>query len=229
MDYKREKFPLNHFVLHAKYWLMPIEDKARNDEGLYLNFLQKILYLDGYGSLEYKDPSYVVNVIVNRFSDYNDWLKQEFPGKYTSIAKFCGLVERYMLQYGFSQKMATIYVIKHLLSETSADEITLQPPTYNRKLFKMGIKSMTATPSTTYKELNDKAQKAFKEFKVRGLELEFIRFAKERAKQSQGTSYAWSYPTDPDDEKYFLSLFRGRLETQDWERMIDEWENEPPY
>ena len=152
MDYSKEKFPLNNFVFYAKGWLVSTT-RIKSDED-FLNFIQKILYLDGYGSLEYKDNSYGVGVIVNRFSEYNEWLAKEKPHRHVTIARFCQMVEECAKRYEVSTEVAMVYAIRNFLYEASAGEICLEAPTYSRKLFKMGVTSGWGERNLTYTDMN---------------------------------------------------------------------------
>lgn len=141
-----DKVRLNNFILWCKGWYVCI-----TEDDIYIQ-IQKILTLDDY--LPKNNPMFIVLRYLDELIE-----KQLVPPIklhiwQTEIAKSVCL-------YGIDYNIALLMVIKYYFAFEF--DIKLNPPTYSRKLFKMGFVAPKHF-GNSYKMQNHKANKFFKHY-----------------------------------------------------------------
>lgn len=153
MDYSKETFPLNHFVLYCKGWYEPVDKNMSK-----IDFISKILSLDGY--IFARSLSEILNLLFAKIDVYNEWLK-DHNYSYMDFQRFYLQSKDNARLYDCSLEEAMLITIRHFFHTKSREEIVLQAPVYSRKLYKNGITLRYKNPGETYKERNDYAYKTF--------------------------------------------------------------------
>lgn len=147
---------LNHFILWCKGWYEPV-DKCDN----VFETLKKVLTLDGY---EYIDSKGSIFNIVLTFID--DLIEEGVINKNNGPLRFYNIynnVKRNKDLLYMNDDEALIYTIKNFFAfDLSREDIKLNPPTYSRRLYKMGLKSPVHF-GNTYKSQNAYVNNFFKD------------------------------------------------------------------
>ena len=161
MDYSKEYFPLNNFVLMCKGWYSPVKD----GEDL-LTTLKHVLALDGYEFIS--NYNNVLCILLNEIDRYNKYL-DSVNANTLNLFKFYKEIseEKNLWHKDISNEEAIVRVIAKFLRYTDYKYIKLKCPVYNRRLFKKY--GLTLQPffyksskqGTTYKEMNRVANKYF--------------------------------------------------------------------
>lgn len=133
MDYSKEIFPLNHFVLWCKGWYRPTNENATLEKTL-----QIVFELDGYSFA--KSMNDFLNIVLTEFEPYYNWLRGH-NGKYCTIQMLCKnaiYYERHNEIRGYSVTFAEcmFYAIVDFFRYIDNKEIRLEKPIYNRDLRK---------------------------------------------------------------------------------------------
>ena len=147
-------FIFNDIVLYAKGWYEKID--LYEDLG-YL--LSKI-----YGWIPKRDDelAYFMLDILERIYEAQD--KKFSSGYLCSFASFWNEVNRYADIYECTYNRAIILLVLGRLQELSKEEIKLNPPHFGKKEhFRMGMLFGEWPKSMTYKEMNNRVAKLFKE------------------------------------------------------------------
>lgn len=162
MDYSKETFPLNHFVLWCKGWYRPTNDKATLEETL------KIVFeLDGYKNAKTMED--FVTIAINKFEPYNKWL-YENGRNCCNISSFCFRAmdyERYNNMNGYYVSVcdSMFYSLVDFLRSVDNKDIKLKKPIYNRELRTKGLcfrqSFIKDYQGMTYAEQNRIASKMF--------------------------------------------------------------------
>lgn len=153
--YKPDVKPrINHFILWCKNWYEPV-----NKEMSILEQCKQILKLDEY--LYVKTYGDVIHIITSFIDDYNEYLisinKKPFRHE-----RIISEIHKHMQLYDMNFYDATILVYKEILAfDIKASMITLEPPVYNRKLYKLGFVYSCKKIGQTYKECNKMVEKLF--------------------------------------------------------------------
>lgn len=162
MDYLKETFPLNHFVLWCKGWYRPTNDKATLEETL------KIVFeLDGY-PLASTMKSFLA-IALTEFEPYYYWLR-EYNKKYCTIQMLCQNAinyEKYNEIHGYSVTFSEcmFYAIADFFRYIDNKDIRLKKPIYSRELRTKGLCFRQSFRKDyhgmTYAEQNRIASKSF--------------------------------------------------------------------
>lgn len=160
MDYRTEKFPLNHFVLWSKGWYHKVhrlEDVNKDLE----QTMRVIFTLDGFSG-RYMDSRDFAQILLNRFEDYNYWLKNT-KGHYWRIVDLLKNIRDYQ-KLGYNEDNAIIIAMRSYLQCRPMTEIKLEKPIYSRELYKKynlikGHIFSTPKHGMTYKEMNREVSK----------------------------------------------------------------------
>lgn len=162
MDYSKETFPLNHFVLWCKGWYRPTNDKATLEETLRIVFA-----LDGYPFA--KKMGDFLNIILTEFEPYYKWVREHNNGICFNMQMLCKNAidyETYNETHGHSVSFAEcmFYAIAGFFRYRGKD-IRLEKPIYSRELRTKGLCFRQAYRGNyhgmTYAEQNRIASKAF--------------------------------------------------------------------
>lgn len=162
MDYSKETFPLNHFVLWCKGWYRPTNEKATLEETLSI-----VLELDGHSFA--KNIKDILNIVLTEFEPYYKWLR-EHNGKYCTIQMLCQNAMNFEANneingYSVSFAECMFYAIADFFRYIDSGEIVLKKPIYNRELRTKGLCFRQAFRKDyhgmTYAEQNRIASKMF--------------------------------------------------------------------
>lgn len=150
-----ENVRLNHFILWCKGWYEAINE----DEGIFESAL-RALKLDGYICANTSN----VNGIALNFID--DMIDRGVVNGHTNglrMLNWNNTILDYMHLFEVDYNTALLYTIKNFFAHTITKEhIKLQPPSYSRKLFKMGFVAPSIL-GNSYKMQNHKTQRYFRE------------------------------------------------------------------
>ena len=138
------KIRLNNFILWCKGWYQPVnKDDIINDA-------RKILTLDGY--LSCNNPIYIA-------LNYIDYLVRNNTIYPINLVCWNEGVIKYMNYSGIPYSEALIYKIREFFAY-ECSELQLNPPTYSRKLYKLGFIAPKHF-GNSYKLANYKVNKFF--------------------------------------------------------------------
>lgn len=130
MDYRKEKFPVNHFVLWCKGWYTSVNHKEDLNEDLE-NTLKSVLALDDYSTYYMNMKDFAV-ILLNRFEEYNLWCLQN-KLHYISMSNFFSTVKRYK-DYGYNDDSSVIMTIRSYFQSLSSDVCRLEKPVFSKNL-----------------------------------------------------------------------------------------------
>lgn len=150
-----EQVRLNHFILWCKGWYEP-KDKHEN----VFETLKKVLALDGYECVRSKDSIFnIVLIFIDDLIEKGVVNKNNGPLRFYNI--YHSIKQNKNLLY-MDDDEALIYAIKNFFAfDLSKEDIKLNPPTYSRRLYKMGLKSPIHF-GNTYKSQNTYVNNFFK-------------------------------------------------------------------
>lgn len=140
-----DKTRLNNFVLWCKNWYRP------NKEMDIIAQAQKMLILDGY--LPHNNP-------IDITLDYIDELVEKGVIKAPRLSRWNEEITRLMNYHDYSYHTAIMYRIT-IFFAFECDGLSLTPPVYSRKIYKMGFNAPMHL-GNSYKLANYKANKFFK-------------------------------------------------------------------
>lgn len=145
---------LNNFILWCKGWYICV-----NNEMDIFDAALIALKLDGY---EFATKNHVLGIILNCLDEMID--KKIIDA--LRISRLHKSISENMHFYELNYNEALAFTIKSLFKyELTKDNITLNPPIYSRKLYKMGFVAPTNL-GNSYKMANYKAKKYFNEIKL---------------------------------------------------------------
>lgn len=150
------KTRLNNFILWCKGWY-----KSVNDEIDILDEALIALKLDGY---EFATKNHVLGIVLNYIDEMID--KKIIDSRISALrpSRLHKSISENMHFYKLNYNEALAFTIMSLFKyELTKDNITLNPPVYSRKLYKMGFVAPTIL-GNSYKLANYKAQKYFKKY-----------------------------------------------------------------
>lgn len=148
----RENLRLNHFILWCKNWYDPI-DKNMN----VFDQVKAALYLDGYQFIENRHD--VMNIILGFMDDLTE--SKILGERPFSMQRFYQDTQHNKHWYKMSDDEAFLWAIRNYFAfSIGSKEVTLNPPVYNRKVYKLGFVGPRHM-GNTYKMLNHKANKFF--------------------------------------------------------------------
>lgn len=158
MDYRKELFPLNHFLLWCKGWYTMPKTKEDVNEDLF-EVLKSVLALDNY-STHYMTLKDFTDIILNCFEKYNLWCFSE-KLNYVRMTQFFDTVNRYE-SYSYNRNAAIIMAVRVYFQGLEKGRYCLKKPVYSKKLFKkygLIIGNLFSSPKKgmTYKEMNHEA------------------------------------------------------------------------
>lgn len=150
-----ENFIYNDIVLYCKGWYTSKDNDIIKD----LGYLFSKIY--AWTPKTEEEVARMMMRVLDKL--YEESGKTFIEGTRFSFATFYDEIKRTMWLYNISFSMAIIIIVKSILFELTKDEIKLNPPHYGKKEhFRLGyLFSKEAKISTTYKEMNDFAQKWF--------------------------------------------------------------------
>lgn len=145
---------LNNFILWCKGWYDNV-DKGADEFELAL----KALKLDGY---EFATKNHVLGIVLNCLDEMID--KKIIDSRISALrlSRLHKSISENMHFYKLNYNEALAFTVMSLFKyELTKDNITLAPPVYSRKLYKMGFVAPTNL-GNSYKLANYKAKKYFK-------------------------------------------------------------------
>ena len=146
-----ENLRLNNFILWCKGWYRPVKDELPIFEQAKI-----ALYLDGYEFITHENK---VLEIITLFVDDLVESKIIKPIKTQIIFQE---INRYKYWYNSTDNEALLWFFHDYFAyELTNKELKLNPPTYDRRLFKLGFRG-SSNIGDSYKMLNCKAKKYFK-------------------------------------------------------------------
>lgn len=150
-----ENFIYNDIVLYCKGWYTSKDNDIIKD----LGYLFSKIY--AWTPKTEEEVARMMMRVLDKL--YEERGKTFIEGTRFSFATFYDEIKRTMWLYNVSFSMAIIIIVKSRLFELTNDEIKLNPPHYGKKEhFRLGyLFGKEAKISTTYKEMNDFAQKWF--------------------------------------------------------------------
>lgn len=160
MDYLKETFPLNHFVLYCKGWYQPVKDEKMFET------VSKVLELDGYEFA--KTSNDIMCIILSEIDRYNTWLVQNGLKDLKLFDLYNG-VNKTLNWYNHANTFeeAILYKIIQFIQDKGIGEIVLKRPIYSKKLRKKGLRFSQLFRKDyhgmTYAEQNRIASKIFDE------------------------------------------------------------------
>lgn len=145
---------LNNFILWCKNWYNPIN----REEDIFVT-VKKVLTLDDYF---YMKNNHNVIIVINNFID--DLLYENpkiFNNQQLSLSVLFNDIVKYQNLSQCSFEEAWLRVVKNLFAfNLTMSDITLKPPVYSRKTFKMGLVAPHDF-GNTYTEQNRNVKKYF--------------------------------------------------------------------
>lgn len=146
-----EGLRLNNFILWCKGWYRPVKDELPIFEQAKI-----ALYLDGYEFIKHEND--ILNIIT-LFVD--DLVESKIIKPFRTQIIF-QQINRYKYWYQATDNEALLWFFHDYFAyELTRKELKLNPPIYNRRLFKLGFKG-SPNLGNSYKMLNCKAKKYFK-------------------------------------------------------------------
>lgn len=148
-----DKVKLNHFILWCKGWYECINDKDMFDQTV------DMLKLDDYVCCQRRN---VIGIVLN----YIDTLKEKGiihpQTNYLLHSMWHNSIVHNMTMYNVDYQYATLYTIRHFFAyHIERKDFPLEPPTYSRKLYKMGFVCPRHLFGNSYKMCNYKVKKFF--------------------------------------------------------------------
>lgn len=145
---------LNNFVLYCKGWYVPTNPNIRN-----IDFVKLILKLDDYCWCHISDND-VISIILVNFSKYNDELTINGKNHLDIYKIYRDIIYKSKLYDTDDLNEILLYIIVDFIRWS--DIVPNPPKTFDKKLYKCGIKSNYMKHGTTYKEVNKKVSNFFK-------------------------------------------------------------------
>lgn len=139
-----DKVRLNNFVLWCKGWYEPVNACSLLEQA------QKILTLD-----DYLPDNHTLAIILNYIDDL---IQKNFI--YISLRYWQEEIAKYMNNYEVTYQEALLHRIKMFFA-FECPILPLEPPIYNRKIYKLGFKSPSKL-GNSYTLANYKSKKFFK-------------------------------------------------------------------
>ena len=148
----RENLRLNHFILWCKNWYDPIDKNMS-----VFDQVKAALYLDGYQFIQNRHD--IMNIILGFMDDMS---QSKIVGDNPfSLQRFYQDVQSNKHWYQMSSDEAFLWAIRNYFAfSIGSKDIKLNPPVYNRKVYKLGFVG-PRNMGNTYKMLNYKANKFF--------------------------------------------------------------------
>lgn len=143
-----ENTRLNNFILWCKGWYEPIDNSVDA-----ITQARKILTLDGY--MPYNNP---ISITLG----YIDDLVNNGTIPPMRLMMWNEEIVKYMSLYEMNYHESLLYRIRNFFAFECV-KLPLTPPTYSRKLYKMGFVAPTIL-GNSYKLANYKAKKYFKKY-----------------------------------------------------------------
>lgn len=148
---------LNHFILWRKGWYVCINDKDMFDQAV------DMLTLDGYICCQRRN---VIGIVLR----YIDTLKEKGSihpqTHYLLHSTWHSSITHNIQTYNVDYEKAVLITIKHFFAfHIERNDFPLEPPTYSRKLYKMGFVCPRHF-GNSYKMCNHKVKKFFKKDRV---------------------------------------------------------------
>ena len=139
-----DKVRLNNFILWCKGWYEPTKEQDLFEQALLA------LKLDGYELAR-------INNVLNIVTNYVDDLVYDKELKPIRLMEWNNTISTYMIMQGYTYRNALLLNLRNLFRYTS---FNLEPPTYSRKLYKMGFVCPRHF-GNSYKMCNHKVKKFF--------------------------------------------------------------------
>lgn len=145
-----ENLRLNNFILWCKGWYRPVKDELPIFEQA-----KKALYLDGYEFITHE------NNVLEIITSFVDDLVESKTIKPIKTQIIFQKINYYKYYYKSTDNEALLWFFHDYFAyELTSKELKLNPPIYNRSLFKLGFKGPTDM-GNSYKMLNYKAREYF--------------------------------------------------------------------
>lgn len=149
-------FIYNDIVLYCKGWYQTPEGDTILDD---LGYLFGKIY--AWTPKTEEEIAYFMMKVLDKLFDEQD-IKFNSESWIHSFTGFHSEIKRNMRMYNCSYDMATIWVVHSILQGLTTNEIKLNRPVYGKKEhFRMGMFFGQYPISMTYKEMNNRAIKAF--------------------------------------------------------------------
>jgi hypothetical protein len=145
-----ENLRLNNFILWCKGWYWPVKYELPIFEQA-----KKALYLDGYEFITHE------NNVLEIITSFVDDLVESKTIKPIKTQIIFQKINYYKYYYKSTDNEALLWFFHDYFAyELTSKELKLNPPTYNRRLFKLGFRG-SSNIGDSYKMLNCKAKKYF--------------------------------------------------------------------
>lgn len=145
-----ENLRLNNFILLCKGWYRPVKDELPIFEQA-----KKALYLDGYICIAHE------NSVLEIITSFVDDLVESKTIKPIRTQIMFQNINRYKYWCKSTDNEALLWFFRDYFAyELTSKELKLNPPTYNRRLFKLGFRG-SSNIGDSYKMLNYKAKEYF--------------------------------------------------------------------
>lgn len=160
---------LNHFILWCKGWYIPVgyrfikkykelENHPERDRDDFENVIE-ILKLDGYCYVRNKHD--VLRILLNYIDELVERGVIEKNYRPLSMVVWNSEIQKYLQWTKGDYEGSLLMVIKNFFAyEITRKQISLTPPVYSRKLFKIGFTAPTHF-GNSYKMCNYKVNKIF--------------------------------------------------------------------
>lgn len=146
-----EGLRLNNFILWCKGWYRPVKDELPIFEQAKI-----ALYLDGYEFIKHE------NDVLNIITSFVDDLVESKTIKPIKIQTIFQKINYYKYWFRRNENGALLlFFHDYFAYELTREELKLNPPIYNRRLFKLGFKG-PHNLGNSYKMLNYKAKNILK-------------------------------------------------------------------
>ena len=143
---------LNNFILWCKNWYEPI-----NKDMNVFDQVKAALYLDGYIYIQNKHD--IMNIVLSFMDDLTE--SKIISERPFSLQKFYQETQSNKYWYDMPSDEAFLWTIRNYFAfSIDRKDITLNPPVYNRKVYKLGFVGPRHM-GNSYKMLNHKAKKVF--------------------------------------------------------------------
>lgn len=148
----KDNLRLNNFILWCKNWYEPV-----NKDMNVFDQAKAALYLDGYQFIHNRHD--VMNIILEFMDDIAE--SKILGNQPFRLQRFYQDTQSNKHWYDMPSDEAFLWTIKNYFAfSINSREITLNPPTYNRKVYKLGFIGPRYL-GNSYKMLNHKVNKFF--------------------------------------------------------------------
>lgn len=160
---RKNLIPYDNFILWCKGWYQFVDkDKGKTYQDFLINGAMMSINLDAKNILgwEIKNNNDLLQILLINFNRYNDWCKTH-GYHYLDIRTFFINFYENKQRYNLNDTASVICTIKSFFVGVYKDNLNLDKPIYNRKLYKYGFVGTHWKNGITYKSYNNLVKEIF--------------------------------------------------------------------